>query len=136
VWRGHVQIKPQCIMCTASTFSRFQGPMLNLITMFEVTSSNLHFFGGGVGFQDRVSLCSPGCPRTQLCRPGWPQTQKSACLCLLSAGPKGVRHHARLTFFFLKIAQQLRMNHDWSQFPVPHQATHDWNSRGSNASGL
>ena len=31
-----------------------------------------------------------------LCRPGWPRTQKSACLCLLSAGIKGVRHHTRL----------------------------------------
>jgi hypothetical protein len=29
-----------------------------------------------------------------LCRPGWPWTQKSACLCLPSAGIKGVRHHA------------------------------------------
>jgi hypothetical protein len=28
-----------------------------------------------------------------LCRPGWPQTQKSACLCLPSAGIKGVCHH-------------------------------------------
>jgi hypothetical protein len=28
-----------------------------------------------------------------LCRPGWPQTQKSACLCLPSAGIKGMRHH-------------------------------------------
>jgi hypothetical protein len=28
-----------------------------------------------------------------LCRPGWPQTQKSACLCLPSAGNKGVHHH-------------------------------------------
>jgi hypothetical protein len=31
-----------------------------------------------------------------LCRPGCPRTQKSACLCLLSAGIKGVRHHAGL----------------------------------------
>jgi hypothetical protein len=31
-----------------------------------------------------------------LCRLGWPQTQKSACLCLQSAGIKGMRHHARL----------------------------------------
>jgi hypothetical protein len=30
-----------------------------------------------------------------LCRPGWPRTQKFACLCLSSAGIKGVRHHAR-----------------------------------------
>jgi hypothetical protein len=30
-----------------------------------------------------------------LCRPGWPRTQKSACLCLClsSAGIKGVCHH-------------------------------------------
>jgi hypothetical protein len=28
-----------------------------------------------------------------LCRPGWPWTQKSACLCLPSAGIKGVHHH-------------------------------------------
>jgi hypothetical protein len=36
-----------------------------------------------------------------LCRPGWPRTQKSACLCLPSAGIKGVRHHAwRWNFTF------------------------------------
>ena len=35
-----------------------------------------------------------------LCRPGCPGTQKSACLCLPSAGIKGVRHHARLSFSF------------------------------------
>jgi hypothetical protein len=28
-----------------------------------------------------------------LCRPGWPQTQRSGCLCLPSAGIKGMRHH-------------------------------------------
>jgi hypothetical protein len=43
-------------------------------------------------FQVRVSLCSPGCPGTQ----------KSTCLCLPSAGTKGVRHHAWLTVGFLK----------------------------------
>jgi hypothetical protein len=47
-----------------------------------------------VFFQDRVSLCSPGCP--------W--TQRS--FCLLNAGMKGVGHHhlgqtAHLFFFFL-----------------------------------
>jgi hypothetical protein len=30
-----------------------------------------------------------------LCRPGWPWTQKSACLCLRSAGIKGVHHHVQ-----------------------------------------
>jgi hypothetical protein len=29
----------------------------------------------------------------ELCRPGWPRTRKSACLCLPSAGIKGVCHH-------------------------------------------
>jgi hypothetical protein len=37
-----------------------------------------------------------------LCRPGWPQTQRSTCLCLPSAGIKGVRHHARLQFYIFK----------------------------------
>jgi hypothetical protein len=27
-----------------------------------------------------------------ICRPGWPRTHRSACLCLPSAGTKGVRH--------------------------------------------
>jgi hypothetical protein len=31
-----------------------------------------------------------------LCRPGWPRTQRSACLCLPSAGIKGMCHHDRL----------------------------------------
>jgi hypothetical protein len=31
-----------------------------------------------------------------LCRPGWPGTQRSACLCLLSPGIKGVHHHTQL----------------------------------------
>jgi hypothetical protein len=47
-----------------------------------------------------LSLCSPGCPRT-LCRPGWPGTQKSACLCLPSAGIKGMRHHCPATTLLL-----------------------------------
>jgi hypothetical protein len=38
-----------------------------------------------------------------LCRPGWPQTQKSACLCLSSAGIKGVRHHTWPLLLFLRL---------------------------------
>jgi hypothetical protein len=36
-----------------------------------------------------------------LCRPGCPWTQKSACLCLSSAGIKGVHYHcpANLSIF-------------------------------------
>jgi hypothetical protein len=55
-------------------------------------------------FGDRVSLYSPGCPGTQLCKPGWPRAQKSAYLCLPSAGIKGVHHHARpLSHFLISI---------------------------------
>jgi hypothetical protein len=45
-------------------------------------------------FRDRVSLCSPGCPGAHFVDQAGLKTQKSACLCLLSAGIKGVRHHA------------------------------------------
>jgi hypothetical protein len=38
-----------------------------------------------------------------LCRPGWSQTQKSACLCLPSAGVKG--------FIRLKKKELLKCNH-------------------------
>jgi hypothetical protein len=38
-----------------------------------------------------------------LCRPGWPRTQKSTCLCLLSAGIKGVCHHVPAIFQVLNV---------------------------------
>jgi hypothetical protein len=46
-------------------------------------------------FRDRVSLCRLRTVLSwnSLCRPGWPRIQKSACLCLPSAGIKGVHHH-------------------------------------------
>ncbi|GAB1286729.1 DNA repair protein RAD51 homolog 1 [Apodemus speciosus] len=37
-------------------------------------------------------LCVAWLSWNSLCRPGWPRTQKSTCLCLPSAGIKGVRH--------------------------------------------
>ena len=48
----------------------------------------------GGRFQDRVSLCSLGCPELLLCKPGWPQAQIFTCFCLLSARIKGVHCHA------------------------------------------
>ena len=52
----------------------------------------LSFFFFKTGF-----LCVALAVLNSLCRPGWPQTQKSTCLCLPSAGVKGVRHHAWLS---------------------------------------
>ena len=51
-----------------------------------------------------VSLCCPDCPGT-LCRSGWPWTQTSACLCLLSAGIKGMRHHCPPHFLLLSLSE-------------------------------
>jgi hypothetical protein len=50
---------------------------------------------------------------SSLCRPGWPRTQKSAYLCLLSAGIKGVRQHARLHFFLPKYLLILYSRKSW-----------------------
>jgi hypothetical protein len=49
-------------------------------------------------FWDRVSLCSPGCPGTHSVI--W--TQKSTCLCLPSAGIKGVCYHCLEINTFVK----------------------------------
>ena len=48
-------------------------------------------------FQDRVSLYSPGCPGNQ----------KSTCLCLPSAGIKGVSHHAHHYHFYLTLLDRI-----------------------------
>jgi hypothetical protein len=45
-------------------------------------------------FRDRVSLYSPGCPGTHFVDQAGLEL-KSVCLCLPSAGIKGMRHHAR-----------------------------------------
>jgi hypothetical protein len=54
-------------------------------------------------------LCVAWLSWNSLCRPGWPRTQKSACLCLPSAGIKGVCHHAQL-FFFLRFIYFMYMS--------------------------
>jgi hypothetical protein len=42
---------------------------------------------------------SPWLSWNSLCRPGWPRTQKSACLCIPSAGIKGVQYHCLAGWF-------------------------------------
>jgi hypothetical protein len=51
-------------------------------------------------FQDRVSLCSPGCPGTHFVD----KAGLKIHLCLPSAGTKGVCHHARLLLKILHMA--------------------------------
>jgi hypothetical protein len=51
-------------------------------------------------FQRQGFSVYPWLSWNSLCRSGCPQTQKSACLCLLSAGIKGVHHHALLFLSF------------------------------------
>jgi hypothetical protein len=45
-------------------------------------------------FQDRVSLCNPGCPRT---RPGWPQTQPASASWVLGLKVFATNHLADYT---------------------------------------
>jgi hypothetical protein len=52
-------------------------------------------------FQDRVSLYSPGCAGTHsVDQAGLELRNQSACLCLPSAGIKGVCHHTRPDIFY------------------------------------
>jgi hypothetical protein len=50
-------------------------------------------FGFGFGFLRQGFSVYLWLSWNSLCRPGWPRTQKSSCLCLPSAGIKGVHHH-------------------------------------------
>ena len=45
----------------------------------------------------------PWLSQNSLCRLGWSQTQKSACLCLPSAGIKGMCHHTCLLLLFYSL---------------------------------
>jgi hypothetical protein len=67
-------------------FSFLSSLLFSSLLFSSLLFSSLLFFSLFLVFQDRVSLCSPGCPGTQ----------KSTCLCLPSAGIKGLCHHARL----------------------------------------
>jgi hypothetical protein len=85
--RNHLGfLKKQLLLTTEPSLQEFHLPRFLFFVCFFFCFFVFLFF------RDRVSLYSPGCPGT---RPGWPRTQKSACLCLPSAGIKGVRHHAR-----------------------------------------
>jgi hypothetical protein len=61
----------------------------------------LFFFFFFFGFLRQGFSVKPWLSWISLCRPGWPQTQKSACLCLPSAGITGVYHHCPTLCMFL-----------------------------------
>ena len=57
-----------------------------------------------------------------LCRPGWPRIQRSTCLCLPSAGIKGMHHHCQARTFLYANHQtrvlHMLANHFFSGDPV------------------
>jgi hypothetical protein len=57
----------------------------------------------GFGFSRQGFSVEPWLSWNSLCRPGWPPTQKSTCLCLPSAGIKGMYHQAQLQMEILKL---------------------------------
>jgi hypothetical protein len=58
------------------------------------------FFFFWFWFFETGFLCSLGCPGTHSVDQ-WPRTQKSTCLCLPSAGIKGVGHHCLAHCYFV-----------------------------------
>jgi hypothetical protein len=90
---------PLCLL-ELDPSSKFRFLSDKVVTLFDTAvSSSAHVFlflffwgGGGVcllfetGFLC-VALNSPS-------RPGWPWTQRSACLCFMSDGVKGMCHHS------------------------------------------
>jgi hypothetical protein len=82
-----------------------------------------------------------------LCRPGWPRTQKFACLCLPSAGIKGVRHHTQRTLNFWPLCLSTSLSasitgashYAWSHveiarnYPFHSQVSTLWKNLSSNS---
>jgi len=69
-------------------------------------------FGGSGGVQDnKVSLCSPGCPGTHFVDK-FASIQKFACLYFMSTGIKGVRHWAwlEITSFIRQVSPAYNPN--------------------------
>ena len=52
-------------------------------------------------FQDRVSLCSPGCPGAHFVDQAGLELRNPPASCLPSAGVKGVRHHCLASIIFI-----------------------------------
>jgi hypothetical protein len=87
--------------CPALSFLLFSSLLFSSLLfsslLFSFLSLSLSFF---LVFLRHGFSVQPWLSWNSLCRSGWPRTQKSACLCLPSAGIKGVRHHCLADFFF------------------------------------
>jgi hypothetical protein len=66
-----------------------EGRGMNIMSEREPSARE----GKGTGFETGFLCVYSWLSWNSLCRPGWPRTQKSACLCLPSAGIKSVCHH-------------------------------------------
>jgi hypothetical protein len=71
-----------------------------------VPSRNLHLDASTFCFQDRVSLCSLGCPGTHSVDQAGLELKRSTCLCLPSAVIKGVHHHQSQSLMYSHLESQ------------------------------
>jgi hypothetical protein len=98
-------LEEQSVLLTMLPLSHLSSPLTPFFFFFFFGFWFLVFgFWFLVFFFKTGFLCIAWLSWNSLCRPSWPRTQKSACLYLLSAGIKGVHHHARqkisFSFFF------------------------------------
>ena len=110
----------QCLLPRGPEIPSVTGrPLLNISFCFFLSFIILFYYILFYFFRDRVSL-QLWLSWNSLCRPGWPRTLKSTCLCLPSAGFKGVRHHAQLVFVSYLELLAFRASMNQSPFLIKH----------------
>jgi hypothetical protein len=65
--------------------------LIHRISKFKKIKENMIFFKRK--FQNRIFLCSPGCPETYLVNQAFMNAPRSTQLCLPIAGIKDICHH-------------------------------------------
>jgi hypothetical protein len=97
-------------------FANFSPRSLTSLVQVSQLTSTIHSFSLIIIIFLRQGFSvKPKLSWNSLCRPGWPRTQKSACLCLPSAGIKGVCHYCPAYWAGLK-------SNENSCFPPWHAA--------------
>jgi hypothetical protein len=82
-----------CHFCLSQKLHSFCSPYSHLCRLVSEGSGNQDLFCFFETVFLHVALAVLELTVPGHCTPGWPQTQKSACLCLPSAGIKGMHHH-------------------------------------------